>query len=690
MVCEWKIPIVGQPNVGKSTFINALLGKYVTEIANWPGATVEVKVIEARIEGKDVCLIDLPGTYSLSSSSEEERVTAEFLLKEQFDNVILLGDSTAPRRTLYLIVQALELLGIGVIALNKYDMALKVGIHINAEALSKKLGKPVFLISAITSEGIYDVIRKALEKQSPKYIEIDYKDLEYYVVHLSQIFSKLELKGNKRWYAVEFLLGNPVVEELIRTLDEEAFSRALEVREKAAKELGDLRKIAIDARLDFINEVLDGVIFKEKVADKETSRVARFLDDVFLHPIAGIVASLALLFGVFAIAFTVNTGYPLNVILSSFGLNGPAEVLENYNLAGMLSSLFDSLSGLVKSALPSPIGPLLVDGVISGVGAVLTFFPLIFTIYLLLALLEDSGIAPRIAVAMDPLFRAIGLNGKAIFPSIVSLGCNVPGVMATRVLKERESRIALALTIPFLPCQARLVVLLALASTLPSPMNSLSLAFVYALSLATFMIVNAVILKLIFKKSEDSLLLELPPYHVPKLRVVSWMAWNNAKHFLRKAGTVILFFSILLWFLTHVSPAGTFVENEAESLAALIGKSLEVIPAVVLETSKDSSWILSFSMFAGSVAKEIVLETLAVLTGTSSVKQMVSALHLSYAQVIGFMVAVALSVPCVATIAAIRSETNSWKLTVASILLSTIISIIEASIVYRFFQVLLG
>lgn len=621
MTCSLKIPIAGQPNVGKSTFINAVLGEYVTEIANWPGATVEVKVIEAKVGNREVCLIDLPGAYSLSGGSEEERVTAKFLLEEDFDNVILLGDATAPHRTFYLIVQVLELLGIGVIALNKYDRALKAGIHINSEALSKRLGKPVFLISAVTREGVHEVIEKALEKQSPKYLDIDYGDLEYYVVQISKMISRLNLKGNPRWYAAEFLLGNQLVDEIIKNKDAEIYEKAKEMREMAAKELGDLYKIVIDSRINFIEKLFEGLIHREKVADKESSTIAMLLDNVFMHPIGGFIASILILFGIFTIAFTINTGYPLNVIFENLGQESIAEALENYSLSGILSSIFDSMTEIANSSLPQPIGSLIGDGVIAGVGAVLTFFPLIFTVYLLLALLEDSGLATRIAVAMDTIFRAVGLNGKAVFPSIVSLGCNVPGVMATRVLRERESRIAMALSLPFLPCQARLVVLLALASVLPAPLNSASLVLTYILSIATFLLVTFVMMRIVFKKSEEPLLLELPPYHVPKLRVVTWMAWDNAKHFLRKAGTVILFFSIVLWFLLHVSPSGAYVEEETESIAAYLGKLFEVVPMVVLETSKETSWILSFAMIVGSIAKEVILETLAILTGTSSVDQ---------------------------------------------------------------------
>jgi len=686
MQCDKKIAIIGQPNVGKSTLVNALVGSYASEVANWPGVTVDVKVIETEYEGIKLCLLDLPGCYSLSGGSEEERVTAKFLLTEKYDNILIIADATVLRRSMYLVLQVLELKGIGVITINKIDMAMKAGIHINTSLLSKRLKKPVVLVSAAESSGIDTLIDELLKPQQEEYVRIEYGDLEYFVVEMSKLLEG-RVPGNPRWFAAEFLLGNSLVEELLRKLD--VYKDLSKLRELAQEEVKDIGRVIINSRWKKIDEILEGVIEYERVIESGSNIILEKLDAILLNPVSGILASFLILIGILTLAFTINTGFPLNVIFESLGLKNVATVLETYSISGILGMMFDRLASFIASSIPYPWGDLIGNGIIVGVGTVLSFFPLIFTVYFLLALLEDSGVAARIAVAMDPVFRPVGLSGKAIFPIVISMGCNVAGVPATRVLRSRKAKIAAILGLSFIPCQARLVVLLAIASVLPPLLRSLSIAFIYLVSLLLFMSVAFIYIKFTKKEQEEYLILELPPYHVPKLRVINWMAWDNAKHFLKKAGTVILVFSIILWLVTNTGPHG-FVKDVDEGWGALLGKLLTPLTHAILMTNDYASWIISFSMIAGAVAKEVTLETLAVLTGTSNAVKIVKMLGLNYAQTVALMVGITLYIPCVATIAAIYSETKSMKITLGALILSITISMVISALTLRILLVMIS
>ncbi len=676
-----KIAVLGQPNVGKSTFINALLGRYVSEIANWPGVTVDIKVLKISFEGKEVCLHDFPGMYSLSGFSEEEKIAAKVFIEEDFYNNILVADAAAVRRTLYLVVQALELKGKGVIALNKYDEAEKFGIHINASALSKRLGFPVILTSVYNMIGIEDVLKETLKPQRPNYLEIDYGDLEIYIEKMAEFF-KGKVKGNPKWYAVEYFIGNPVVMEKVEELGIK--EEAEKIAREASKELGeDLAKLAISKRWEFIDKILEGIVEKEKIVKE--SAFAELLDKLFVKPVIGQLLSLSIIFLILLTAFTINTGFPLDMVLEAVGLKGAAEFLDQYNLSSLLSSVFDELARL-SSSLPPPLGPVLSEGVIPGVGAVLSFFPLIFTIYFFMALLEDSGLAPRIAVSMDPLFKPVGLTGKAVFPMIIGMGCNVPAVLSSRVMESPKLRKAVALNIMYVPCQARLVVFLALASLLPKYLQAISVFSVYIYSLLVFLVMTKLTLLLVFKsKDKEELILELPPYHIPKLKIVMWITWDQSKHFLKKAGTIIFAMSLVMWFLLNTGP------SEGVTWGQLIGHYLAPIAELTLDLKGKAADIVSFAMIAGTVAKELVLDTVAISSGVSDVmKAFKVVLGLTPAQAIGLMYAIAVYLPCIATLAMMLSEVEDKRLVTLSTVASIILSIISGAIAYRISSMLLG
>jgi len=662
----YSVAVVGQPNVGKSTFINVLLGKYVSHVANWPGVTVDIKVIRVEYDGKEICLYDFPGVYSLSPTSEEEKIAVREFVEEDFDNYILIADMTSLKRTMYLVVQSLELKGKGVVALSKADEAEKVGIHVNVSLIAKRLGFPVVAFSSYGMKGVEDVLEEALRPQKFKELYINYGDLEYFV---NKIASLLEgkVKGNPRWYAAEALANNPVAWEEIEKAG--AKEEVEKVVKEAEKEIGkDLAKLIISERWKFIERLLEGAISVEKVVKE--AWWTKVLDSLLLNPIAGPFAAFAILFLVLFVAFSINTGFPANVLFEAMGLKGLARAVESFNTSELLGQLFNYLSETVKATVPGFWGELLGEGVISGVGAVLSFFPLIFTIYFLLALLEDSGVAPRIAVAMDPVFRPVGLTGKAVFPLIISVGCNVPGVMSSRVMESPELRKAVAMNVMYVPCQARLVVFLALASLLPAWARALSIASVYMYSITVFIVMTYITSKLLFKvKERPELIMELPPYHVPKLKIILWITWDQAKHFLEKAGTIILIFSVLLWFLMK------------SGLAGAVGQALEPVSEWALGLRGEAAKVVNVAMIAGTVAKEVVLDVLAISAGTSDVKAAARALGIAPAQALALMFAIAVYVPCVATMAMMRAELGSWKYVALSVAISILLSIVTAKAV---------
>jgi len=668
----YSIAVVGQPNVGKSTFINVLIGKYVSHVANWPGVTVDIKVIRVEYDGEELCLYDFPGMYSLSPSSEEEKIAVEKFVSTEFDNHILIADMTSLKRTLYLVVQALELKGKGVVALGKADAAEEVGIHVNTSLLSKRLGFPVIPFSSYGLKGVEEVLEEALKPQKPKELYINYGDLEYYVSRIADLL-RGKVKGGPRWYAAEALAGNPVVKEVLEKLG--LWGEVSSVIEEAKRELGedDLAKIIISERWKFIESLVEGAISVERVVKEAWWTKA--LDGALLNPVLGPFAAFAVLFSVLFVAFSLNTGFPANVLFDLAGLHGLARAAEHYNTSEMLGSFFAHLALLAKESIPGFWGELLGEGIIAGVGAVLSFFPLIFTIYFLLALLEDSGVAPRIAVAVDPVFKPVGLTGKAIFPLLISVGCNVPGVLASRVMESPGLRKAVAMNVMYVPCQARLVVFLALATLLPAWARAPSVAAVYLYSISVFIIMTYITSRLLFKvKERPELIIELPPYHVPKLKIVLWMTWDQAEHFLEKAGTLILAFSVVLWLAMKFGAADA------------VGSALAPVSSWALGVGEEPAKIVNIAMLAGTVAKEIVLDVLAISAGTSNIREAAAILGLEPVQALALMFALAVYVPCVATVATMRQELGSWKYVVLSVLISMLLSVLSAKAV----TVLLG
>lgn len=690
-----RVAVVGSPNVGKSTLFTRLTGR-VAHIANWPGTTVERKEGLLKLDGKTVVLVDTPGVYSLAGVSEEERITRDYLLRGDWDAVLVLVDAVAPEKTLYMALHVRELTGRVVVALTKWDEAHARGVHVHVDQLERALKAPVIPVSGVTGEGLSELrraIAEVVEAGGAEPLAIDYGVLERAISELARDLSGLEveLRAPPRWIAVKLLEGD---EYALRAVLRAGGSRIVEKAEKLRQELQrsgvDVEEAAIAARFRFVDSVCRKAVVRLLLRERRG-----LLERVLLHPAAGPLASLALLLSLFTVVFAVNTGFPLTLILEQLGFSELAESVESYTLSGLISSLFDSLSraldrALAEAGVSGPLAGILVEGFLPGAALVLTFFPLIFTALFILAFLEDSGVGPLAAVSLHNTLKRAGLSGRAIYPMLISLGCNVPGVLSTRASTDATERLELIFSIPFIPCQARLVVLLAFAAAyFGGGFQALApLALVYAASFTMLLLTSLAIRKLRGAREPPELLLELPPLHKPSLKVLWWITWDYVKHFLKRAGFIIFILGVALWGLTSYGPHGPASTPE-ESFAGILGKHLSpiMLPFGVHGSAAEA---LAFAMLAGLLAKEVVLLSLVGFTGAAGPLEALSSLGLTGAQALALMVFYTTYMPCLATLSAVYSETASLKLTLAALAWSLAAALAASLLAYALGLALLG
>ncbi len=697
--CSIVVAVAGNPNVGKSTLFNVLTGEEA-HVANWPGVTVELKVGVREHRGRRICFVDLPGTYGITASSPEEVVAREYIVNGKPDVVLVLVDSTAPERTIYLALQILELTPKVVVALTKIDLAHSMGVHIHVDKLEDKLGVPVVAVSAIQGTGIRELLDAIVDvaegkRGRSKPLRVDYDGLEPYIRELEPLVRESRvLRGyDSRWASIRLIEGDRRLEELLISSGElHIVEKAKSLREAIERGVGrSPEDIAVMSRFDFADKLMKDIVVRVEGRRDITSGI----DRVFQHPIAGPIVSLALLLGVFFLAFAINTGFPLNIVLDSMGLSEAARVIEEFSFSGLLSTAFSALSDYARTILedlaPAWLVSLVADGIIPGVGSVLSFLPLIMFISFFIALLEDSGLAPRMATSFHNLFSKFGLSGKAIFPMIISLGCNVPGVLASRTATEEEERVEIILGTPFIPCQARLVVILAFASVFfKSPVTqALLIGGLYVVSILVFLTTSIIVRRLLFKvKEPPELLIEIPPLHRPSGKVVWWITWDYSKHFLRKAGLIIFTLSIITWFLISYGPSGP-VENVEDSYGALIGKFFAPVIEFMWGLGYENSWKIGFALLNGFIAKEAFIESITILQGVDSVDKALSMLGLSISQVVALLLYVTLYVPCLATIAVMYQELRSAKLTLIAVIYMLALAGIVSLIAYYLLSLIL-
>jgi len=392
---------------------------------------------------------------------------------------------------------------------------------------------------------------------------------------------------------------------------------------------------------------------------------------LFYSPLVAPLISIGLIFSLFTLVFAVNTGYPLTALLEHLGLVEAASALGEYSLSGLMEKLFELAGSSLYSALgEGQYGSFLVSGVLAGVASVLVFVPLVAIVMAVLGVLEDTGLLPRLAIGTHLLLQKIGLSGHSLLPITLSLGCNVPGVMATRATPSHFERLKAILLMPFIPCQARLVVLLAIATAIGGVAGSAIVPLAYLVSFLVVALLSYLIDALSGrrKKVEVDLLLEIPPLHRPYLRVVWWFTWFYLKHFLVKAGTVIFLVNIASWGLQHLTPQLTYTDSVEESIVAGFSKLISPLLGP-LGIAGDRAWVAAYALVLGFLAKELVVSAVTTATGALTPQEAFRAIGLSQASAVAFALFVTLYVPCAATIAAVYSEAKNPKFALASIAL---------------------
>ncbi len=665
--CGIVVAVVGQPSTGKSTFFTYVTGE-VVRIASWPGTTVEQRVARINFEGRPLCLVDLPGIYGLTPTSPEEGITKRYLMTGRVDVVLVLVDPLVVERSIYLPIQIAEMGGNVVIAITKWDIVHRRGVHIDVDSLSRRLGVPVVPVSSISGEGIRELLRVIVSVaeggwRSPR-VRVDYGPLESYISRLSEVLRRVDTRGlPPRWVSLRLLEGDSEVRELVG--DPEVLKLADELREEFRRTFGRLPEdVAVFARYEYASEVLRGTVVRVEV---EVGRLSKALDRFYLNPLVGPLASLLTLFAVFLAAFTVNTGFPLNVALRYAGLEGVAEVLEEYSLSELVGKVFSALGELIGGYLGEGwLTALVRDGVIGGLGTVLSFAPLVLIVSAAIAILEDSGVGPRMVTSLHKLFSVFGLSGRSLYPLVVGFGCNVPAALQSRVSIDEAERLEVLASVPFIICQARLVVMMYFVQALlpgrPLLQAALMLAL-YVVSVALYLLTARLVRRVLGVREPPELVMEIPPLHRPSPRVVWWNSWLRTRHFLVKAGVLIFVLSLLSWASVSLGPSGP-VEDPAESYAALLGSGISRVLTSLYGVSEEGAWKVGFALIYGTVAKEGLVTSVAQLSAVEK-REAVEALGLTTPQMLSLLVFFMFYIPCVPTIAVVYQESGSARFTLA-------------------------
>ncbi|ABY92437.1 ferrous iron transport protein B [Thermoanaerobacter brockii subsp. lactiethylicus] len=662
---ELVIALAGNPNSGKTTLFNDLTGSR-QHVGNWPGVTVEKKEGKLKFEGVDINVVDLPGTYSLGAYTEDEVVARNFIIYDKPDVVVNVVDATNLERNLYLTMQLLEMNANVVLALNMYDEAKAKGIQIDVEKLSKLLRVPVIPTVATKNVGIKELLQavlKVYESKEKEVYKVDYgKEIEEEIDKLKKLIEKEENLTKRflaRWLAVKLLEND---ENLIKEIEnyKDILSQLKESRKYLEEVLGEDAEILIaDKRYSFISGIIKECVRKHyTVEDRYT--LSDKIDKIVTNRYLGIPIFLLAMWGVFQFTFVI--GDPLVGWIETF--------------FGWLGEVTNTV--LANIGVPEVITSFITDGLIGGIGSVLVFIPPIFLLFFAISILEDSGYMARAAYVMDRLMNALGLHGKSFIPMIIGFGCNVPAIMATRTLENKEDRLITILINPLMSCTARLPVYVLFAGAFFTANQGLVVFSIYLLGIVLAIIVAKLFKKYLFKGKTSPFVMELPPYRIPTLKGLFIHMWERGSEFIKKAGTIIVSVVILIWVLSNL-PVG--VEYASEN--SLIGRIGSLI-APILKPAGFGKWEAASALIFGVLAKEVVVGTFGVVYGaegaalTEAIRQNFTPLS-AYA----FMVMTLIYIPCVATIGAIKRETNSWKWTAFAVGYTLALGWLMAVIVYQ-------
>lgn len=684
---EIKIALAGNPNSGKTTLFNNLTGSR-QRVGNWPGVTVEKK--EGPLKGtNDVTIQDLPGIYSLSPYSLEEVVSRNYLVNEKPDAILNIIDGTNIERNLYLTTQLLELGIPVVVAVNMIDLVERNGDKIDLNRLSQELGCPVMAVSALKGKGTKEVAAKAIEVAKKHQVAPIPEIYDKTVMSaLSKIESELQMQIDDsmvRWYSVKVFERDERIDEFLKLTDEK--KAKIEPMIKKVEETldDDAESIITSQRYDYIGTIVQHSV--KKKGSKHELSVSDKIDKIVTNRILALPIFILVMYVVYTIAMggtsisigTIGTDWANDVL---FG-----EIVPNF-FEGILTSLQvnDVLYGLIM------------DGIIGGVGAVLGFVPQILVLFLLLSIMEDVGYMSRVAFIMDRIFRRFGLSGKSFIPMLVATGCGVPGIMASRTIEQDRDRKMTIMTTGFIPCGAKMPIIGLFAGAVFGG-SSLVATSAFVIGIAA-VIISGIILKKFkaFAGEPAPFVMELPSYHLPSAGNVLRATWERGWSFIKRAGTVILLSSIILWFLQGFGfTDGQFgmVEDNNTSLLANIGNAIAWIFAPIGWVG-DMAWKATVATFTGLIAKEEVVNTFGVLYNFSEVSEEGNEIWTLIAQdftpiaAYSFMIFNLLCAPCFAAMGAIRREMNNTKWTMAAIGYMCLFAYVSALIVYQLVGLAIG
>lgn len=692
-----RFALAGNPNSGKTTLFNALTGS-TAHVGNWPGVTVDKKEGTYKKCAEPISIVDLPGIYSLSPYTPEEVISRNYILDEKPDCVINIVDATNLERNLYLTTQIMEIDVPMVIALNMIDEVEKNGDKLEAQKLEEQIGVPVVSISALKEKGLDELMTRAYDAcQNKRKGETVLAGTS--LMHLIRD-CKIALEGqgvdNSLFHAIKLVEldeleveahpGSAVmVEEFKKTFEDDTFG-------------SDFEAIVADSRYKYISKNYSTALVKNKKAKEENLSRSDKADKVLTHKIWGIPIFLLILFAVFHLTFSENflflgaalpegwvalEGTAFEGVFGDGGINSPGVVL--FNLLDLAtSSLGEAIAGAMEGAAISEwaVG-LVCDGIFGGLFAVLSFLPQILLLFLFFSILEDSGYMARVAFILDRIFRKFGLSGRAFMPMIMGFGCSVPAMVNTRTLADDNERTATIRVIPFFSCGAKLPILTAIAGgiglSFGLPGTDLITYGMYVVGMVVAVCAVLLMRSTTMKGDVPPFIMELPAYHAPGFKNLMLHLWDKAKHFVKKAFTIILASTIVIWFVSHFSWGWNYLPDEQinESILAGVGKLVQPVFTPLGFGSQLGSfgWVFVVAAITGLIAKENVIATFGTLAacitagfvadealeGIDSVAHMISATGITVPALISFIVFNMLTIPCFAAVATAKAELNNKK-----------------------------
>ena len=687
------VALVGNPNCGKTSLFNFASGAH-GHVGNYSGVTVDATEAHASFFGYEFNLTDLPGTYSLSCYSPEELYVREHLTEKMPDVVINVIDASNLERNLYLTTQLVDMNMRMVCALNMYDEFERRGDHVEIDTLSNLFGMPMVPTSFKSGMGVKDLFRTVIQvyegtNKASRHFHINYgHEIEDGIAHIQKYLKADEhitQHYSTRYLALKLLEhDSQVLDYLGKHMAGEQrmqdFRDLTNARDKASarvkEETGDDSETAImDAKYGFINGALREAGYKTGTKE-DTYKTTHLIDGVLSHKYFGFPIFFLLLYVMFETTFSLGQ-YPMDWI----------EVLVAW------------LGEKLTVTMPDgPLKAMLVDGVIGGVGSVIVFLPQILILYFFISLMEDSGYMARAAFIMDKLMHKMGLHGKSFIPLIMGFGCNVPAVMATRTIESRRSRIITMMVLPFMSCSARLPIYIMITGTFFSlQCRSWVMLSLYAIGIAMAVVVSKIFSSLVIKGEDTPFVMELPPYRWPTAKAIGRHTWEKGKEYLKKMGGIILVASIIVWALGYF-PHNESLPREQQQEQSYIGRMGKAIEPIF--TPQGFNWKLDVSLLAGVGAKEIVASTIGVLySGDDSfsedeafsddnekythLRQLMLKDGINPLAAYAYLIFILLYFPCIATIAAIKNETGSWRWATFAALYTTAVAWIMSAVVYQ-------